>query len=1395
MKSPILLLIVFLFFNGSSFAQNSRQRDIDAFASQTGAITTTDRATNSLNHLRFPIGQALNLEGSSPEQKALFFITKYANLFERNPAKDSYQVKEVKRDNYGLDHVVLQQFHDRVPVYDGVLKFHFNKEGRLTSLNGNFIIAENLNATPSISSEEVGQTAIKLVTGQKTGKFAAPLKINKNALFVFQKGLAQGYKGPLHLVYEVEVRNDADVREFLYIDAHSKELVEQFTGMHSIDRKLYETSVSDPNLKWQESDGTGGAKYNALDQWQKSEVDAAGHIYNLMKNAFGQNSYDNAGAAMVTVHNNINCANASWNGSTANFCQDVAADDVVAHEWAHAYTEYTSGLIYAWQAGALNESYSDIWGETVDLLNAYFDNGENNGIRNACGSSTRWRTGEQATAFGGAIRDMWDPTCNGDPGKISDQQYWCDNGDAGGVHSNSGILNHAFALLVDGGNYNGKTIQGLGLTKAAHIFWHAQEVHMTSTTDFAAQADILEASLTDLIGIDLPKLSTEAVNSGFSGIKITAADLSELSEVIAAIEMRIENNCSFQPLFKPVDVLCDGASPQNAFFYENFENGIANWTLSTSSAYGNWTPPLWKINNTPPAGRSGKVIFARNTDGNCENNIKSGSTNISSPQITVPVDAIGPFTLAFDHFVSLESGRDGGSISYKINAGAWQNIPESAFIANGYNTVLFDFFSGGNEGAVTSDWGQSRINLSALGLTAGQSIQFRWELHSDGCDGWEGWFVDDVRVYSCTRPTVQFTEAGSWVNEGEANISNSDPYGCLPFIEKSVTIKINKAPSHPVTVTLNSPTGTANNGVNSDYSITPESFVLQAGQLAKDVIIRIYNDAYVEDSESITLSYSLSSPDGGNATPETFNQQHVLTITDDDIMPGTVQSNLISADFNNHSIPAGWKISGCCKYPETWGVVDWGTQYSLDTSGPPLLAISSELGNGPMDQTVETSAFNATELTSINLSFSQYLGIYQYDFPEQAMIDVWDGASWHNLLTQDQAGGTLGYWKSPSNINISIPIAYANPAMKIRFRYIANWDYWWLIDNVQVSGTYKPAIQSAVSTTPDSQYLGPNATVYFRDPQSSDLIAKIKNLTAHDYGCTSVEVDRAGTDKTAWVGGYSITTKTFKVTPTNDDLNGNYEITLYYKASELPTFNGNKIKSMGKSEGSIAQATLANSISAPASLAILNSDFAYTATFTGGFSGFGLSDAPAGGALPVTLSKFEGKNTAEGNVLLWETAAEVNNEHFVIERSTNGKDFTAISKMAGVGTSAITNKYSFTDRTLERALHYYRLKQVDKDGTFAYSKIIAIQSPANSGLKFFPNPVQSTLFFEISDLDIETCNLTVTNSAGKIVLRDEKLVLENGKIALNVSQLAPGIYIVTASTPSGNYNFSIIKAP
>ena len=69
------------------------------------------------------------------------------------------------------------------------------------------------------------------------------------------------------------------------------------------------------------------------------------------------------------------CPNASWNGTFISFCPGFTTDDVTCHEWTHAYTQYTHGLIYLWQPGALNESYSDIYGETVDRINGRDDIG------------------------------------------------------------------------------------------------------------------------------------------------------------------------------------------------------------------------------------------------------------------------------------------------------------------------------------------------------------------------------------------------------------------------------------------------------------------------------------------------------------------------------------------------------------------------------------------------------------------------------------------------------------------------------------------------------------------------------------------------------------------------------------------------------------------------------------------------------------------------------------------------------------------------------------------------------------------------------------------------------------------------------------------------------------
>jgi hypothetical protein len=139
--------------------------------------------------------------------------------------------------------------------------------------------------------------------------------------------------------------------------------------------------------------------------------------------------------------------------------------------------------------------------------------------------SYRWLMGEDSSAFGGAIRDMWEPTCLADPGKVTDAEYQCETSDAGAVHTNSGVPNHGYSLLVDGGTYNGFTVSGIGLTKAAHIYWRAQSVYQTPTTDFADHADALEQSCQDLIGVPLAKLSATPGDSGGAGVGVPVQPL------------------------------------------------------------------------------------------------------------------------------------------------------------------------------------------------------------------------------------------------------------------------------------------------------------------------------------------------------------------------------------------------------------------------------------------------------------------------------------------------------------------------------------------------------------------------------------------------------------------------------------------------------------------------------------------------------------------------------------------------------------------------------------------------------------------------------------------------------------------------------------------------------
>ena len=178
--------------------------------------------------------------------------------------------------------------------------------------------------------------------------------------------------------------------------------------------------------------------------------------------------------------------------------------------------------------------------------------------------------------------------------------------------------------------------------------------------------------------------------------------------------------------------------------------------------------------------------------------------------------------------------------------------------------------------------------------------------------------------------------------------------------------------------------------------------------------------------------------------------------------------------------------------------------------------------------------------------------------------------------------------------------------------------------------------------------------------------------------------------------------------------------------------------------------------------------------------------APA--VLPVELLSFTGKPTEGGNLLTWQTANEVNNKGFEIERHIGGSQQPTGDSWETMGFVAAKGKsatYTFTDDYRLSPVAYYRLKQVDNDGKFAYSKVISIvQSSKGKGLTIYPNPVSSHLTIENTDLSSGTHEggtFQILNLLGQQVL--------TGKTAqrLDVSALPQGTYVLKVGTEQAKF--------
>jgi hypothetical protein len=159
------------------------------------------------------------------------------------------------------------------------------------------------------------------------------------------------------------------------------------------------------------------------------------------------------------------------------------------------------------------------------------------------------------------------------------------------------------------------------------------------------------------------------------------------------------------------------------------------------------------------------------------------------------------------------------------------------------------------------------------------------------------------------------------------------------------------------------------------------------------------------------------------------------------------------------------------------------------------------------------------------------------------------------------------------------------------------------------------------------------------------------------------------------------------------------------------------------------------------------------------------------------------------NILEWVTASETNNDFFTLQRSADGFSFTDISTIDGAGNSNQLNNYQFIDQYPPIGVSYYRLKQVDYNGNSSYApNLVALDVLQKTGFKIHPNPASDDIIITASNYKEEYITLIFKDMVGNSVMKKTMIKLDKNSNSanVNISDLAPGIYMVTFIDKNNN---------
>lgn len=467
-------------------------------------------------------------------------VSQQSSVFQRTfdmTAADELRTVRTEADYIGFTHEKFQQYYNGIKVEGATYTVH-SRNGLIESMSGDYWKISDVDVNPSLSNTTALNAALSFVGARQYAwedavkadypdyqKPTGELVILADPESKMQARLAYKFE-----VYATEPLYGANV----FVDAHTGAVIQEHplildVNVPATGNALYNGSVSFTadytgalyRLR-QTALGSGiqtfnlnnGTNYNTATDFTSASTnftaDAVGvqahwgaeRTYSYYSTQHGRNSYNGTGGIIKSyVHYSNNYANAFWGNNRMTYgdgnstYSPLVSLDICGHEITHGVTQYSANLVYSGQSGALNESFSDIFGEAIE---------------NYASGSNDWLMGAEIFTNGGAIRSMENPNLYGDPDTYLGTYWYTGTADNGGVHTNSGVQNKWFYILSQGETGtndigNAYSVTGIGLASAAAIAYRNLTVYLSSSSNYAAaRAGAIQAAI-DLFGAGSPE--------------------------------------------------------------------------------------------------------------------------------------------------------------------------------------------------------------------------------------------------------------------------------------------------------------------------------------------------------------------------------------------------------------------------------------------------------------------------------------------------------------------------------------------------------------------------------------------------------------------------------------------------------------------------------------------------------------------------------------------------------------------------------------------------------------------------------------------------------------------------------------------------------------------------